>query len=245
MFMRFAGLVLTLTLASSAFAGEVFIPATFRGPGAGGSQWRTEITVSNISQGTLFPVQTTITLHHADGQSQSVTMPLSHLEVISISDALHAWFDIEQGGGLVTVSWDDANARITANARIYNTGGAGGEFGQGVPSVRPETLLSDAFLPGITGVNGNRTNVIVSNPHNRHVIAWVALYDTSGRARGAFTVGVPPRAYIQLNDIFTQFNVAPFGAGMVSVTGFDSTVYAAASVVRNDTGDATYIAPAL
>lgn len=243
--MRIAALLLTLTLASSALAGEVFIPATFRGPGAAGSQWQTEITVSNISSGTLFPVQTTITLHHHDGHSQSVTMPLSNMEVISLPDALHAWFEVEQGGGLVRVSWEDPNARITANARVYNTGNAVGEFGQGVPSVRPETLLSDAFLPGLSGVNGNRTNVIVSNPHTRHVLAWITLYDTSGRARGAFTVGVPPRAYIQLNDIFTHFNVAPFPAAMVRVTGFDSTIYAGASVVRNDTGDATYVAPAL
>jgi len=243
--MRIASLLLTLTLATAAAAGEVFIPATFRGPGAAGSVWRTEITVSNISQHTFLPVQTTITLHQEGGHTQSVSMPLAQMEVISIPDALHSWFEVEQGGGLVTVSWDDPNARITANARVYNTGNAVGEFGQGVPSVRPETLLSDAFLPGLSGVGGNRTNVIVSNPHSRDIIVWITLHDTSGRVRGSYAIGVPARSYKQINDVFAAFNVAPFPAAMVRVTGFDSTVYAGASVVRNDTGDATYIAPAL
>jgi hypothetical protein len=245
MLKRISGfLLLSLTLASTAMAGEVFIPATFRGPGAGGSVWRTEISVSNISQHTVVPVQTRITLHYPDGHSQSVSMPLSNMEVISLPDALHSWFDVEQGGGLVTVSWDDPHARITANARVYNTGGAGGEFGQGVPAVRPETLLSDAFLPGLSGIDGNRTNVIISNPHSSAVIAWVTLYDTAGTARGSYALGVAPRSYTQINDVFHAFNVAPFGAAMVRVTGMDHTVYAGASVVRNDTGDATYIAPA-
>ncbi len=242
--MRIASLLLTLTLASSAAAGEVFLPATFRGPGAGGSVWRTEISVANVSLNTVLPVQTTITLHREDGTSRSVTMPLAQMEPVSLPDALHSWFDVEHGGGLVRVTWDDPNARITANARIYNIGSASGEFGQGVPAVRPETLLSDAFLPGLSGINGNRTNVGISNPHDREIIVWVTLYDVAGHSRGSFATGVPARSYKQLNDIFPAFNVAPFGGAMVRVTGFDSTVYAYASVVRNDSGDATYVAAA-
>lgn len=242
--MRIAATLLTLTLASSAFAGELFIPATYRGNGANGSVWRTGISVTNISTAPAFPVPTTITLHRENGQPLSVTMPISAYEVISVDDALFGWFGLEEAAGIVRITWDDANARIAANARIYNIAGDGGEYGQGVPAVRLDRLVSDVFLPGVTGINGNRTNVGVSNPHTVHSLVWVELIDTAGNSRGAFTIAVPPRSYRQLNDIFSYFQSGPLNAAMVRVTGVDHTVYAYASVVRNDSGDPTYIAPA-
>lgn len=147
------------------------------------------------------------------------------------------------GGGIVRVTWDEPNARITARARIYNIGGAG-EFGQGVPGVRPESLVSDVFLPGLSGVNGNRTNVGVSNPSSQPVLFWISLYDTSGAPRGAFATYVGPRSFRQFNDIFSHFQSAPLDAAMVRVTGTDGVIYAYASIVRNDTGDATFVTPA-
>jgi hypothetical protein len=242
--MRIASLLLTLTLASSAMAGEVFIPATFRGPGAGGSLWRTEIAVSNISIHTPLPVSTTITLFRDGAEPLSITTPLAQNEVLDVEDALFGWFGIENGGGVVRVSWEEPNARIAAHARVYNVGSAHGEFGQGVPAFRTDRLESDVFLPGLSGVNGNRTNIGITNPHTSYALVWVTLYDTAGLARGAFTVPVPPRSYRQLNDIFSYFNSGPLNAAMVRVTSVDSTIYAYASVVRNDSGDATYIAPA-
>ncbi|HYO76818.1 MAG TPA: hypothetical protein VE010_10175 [Thermoanaerobaculia bacterium] len=241
--MKIAALLLTVTLASSAFGGEIFLPATYRGPGAFGAVWRTEISVSNISLSTPVPIHTTITLHRENGDPVSIPMLLSQHEVISVRDALRDWFNVEEGGGIVRVTCDDPNARIAINARVYNLGG-GGEFGQGIPGVRPERLLSDVYLPGLSGVDGNRTNVGISNPHNAAAIAWVTLHDTSGSVRGSIALGIPPRSFRQINDIFAFFNVGPLNASMVRVSGFNTTIYAYASVVRNDTGDATYIAPA-
>jgi hypothetical protein len=242
--MRTAVFALTLTLASSAFGGEIFIPATYRGNGANGSVWRTAISVTNISTSPAFPVQTTIALHRENGEPLSVTMPLSQFEVISVDDALHGWFGLEEAAGIVRVTWDDANARISANARIYNIGGSGGEYGQGVPAVRLDRLVSDVFLPGLSGINGNRTNVGVSNPHNQDAMIWIEMIDTSGLSRGAFATSVPARSYRQFNDIFSHFQAGPLNAAMVRVSGINHTIYAYASIVRSDTGDATYIAPA-
>ena len=78
--------------------------------------------------------------------------------MISIPDALYDWFNVEEGGGIVRVTWDDVNDRITTRARIYNVG-EGGEYGQGVPGIRPGELVTDHFLPGLSGIDGNRTNV--------------------------------------------------------------------------------------
>jgi hypothetical protein len=244
--MRIASLLLSFTLASSAFAGEIFIPATFRGPGAAGSVWRTEISVSNITNSIhALPVPVTIAFHRNESTAAPVTIhtPLAPMEVLSIPDALHSWFDVEEGGGVVRITWDDPTARITGNARIYNLS-SDGEYGQGVPGVRADRMVSDVFLPGISGINGNRTNIGVFNPHNTHELFWVTLYDTSGLSRGAFATFVAPRSYRQFNDIFSHFQAGPLGAAMIRVTATNNTIYAYASVVRNDTGDATFITPA-
>jgi hypothetical protein len=242
--MRIATLLLTLTLASSALGGEIFIPATFRGNGAHGSVWRTEVSVANITQRLNdVPVPIAITLHRENLPPLSLYMPMTQMQVVSEADALREWFEVEEGGGILRITWDDPQARITANARIYNLSSAG-EYGQSVPAVRPDRLVSDVYLPGISGINGNRTNLGVSNPHNQHVLFWISLYDASGLIRGAFATTVAPRSYRQFNDIFSHFQAGPLGAAMIRVTGVDQTVYAYASVVRNDTGDASFITPA-
>src|SRR5687768_5472458 len=93
----FAALVLSLT--SSALAGEVLIPAVYRGGGANGTLWRTEIVVSNVTTNPLvLPVSTTISFHRDNGETLEVHIPLSQMEVLAIPDAVHDWFSVENGG---------------------------------------------------------------------------------------------------------------------------------------------------
>src|SRR5688572_29903816 len=242
--MRTASLLLTLILSSTAIAGEVFIPVAYRGPGAHGSVWRTEISVSNITSSVhALPIQTTITLNRENLEPISFTTPLVPMEVLSLPDALWSWFGVETGGGIVRVTWDEPTARITARARIYNVR-AEGEYGQGVPGVRTDMMVTDHFLTGLSGINGNRTNVGISNPFDRHTLFWITLYDNTGEARGAFATYVAPRSFRQFNDIFSYFQAGPLDGATVRVTGSDGVIYAYASVIRSDTGDATFVTPA-
>jgi hypothetical protein len=238
---KIALLSLLILLSSSALAGEVLIPAVYRGTGANDTLWRTEIVISNVTRDPqIAPVQTTITFHGDNGLTHQVSMPLSQMEVIAVPDAVREWFDVENGGGIVRVTWEGSAARIFARARIYNVG-EHGEYGQSVPGIETSKLLSEHFLTGLTGVGGNRTNVGVSNPTTTATLVWIELIDTSGLSRGSFATSVPARSYIQLNDIFSRFNAGPLNAAMVRVTATDAIVYAYASIVRNDTGDATFI----
>lgn len=242
--MRVSSIIFSFFITSAALAGELFIPATFRGPGAHDSQWRTEIAVSNLSRDVqVGSVLTTLTLHRQNAAPVSVTFPLAPREVLDVRDALHSWFGVTEGGGIVQVTWDETNARIAARARIYNVTDTG-EFGQGVPSVRADLLSSEHYLFGLSGVDGNRTNIGVSNPHGRAVVVWIGLYDTAGLERGGFVTEIPARSYRQFNDIFSHFQTGPLDAAMVRVSGVNGTAYPYASVVRNDTGDPTFISPA-
>ena len=234
-------LLLSLLLSTTAFAGEVLIPAVYRGAGANNTLWRSEIVVSNVSSNLTAPTWTTITFHGDDGRTKEVRMPLSPKEVMAVPDAVRAWFDVENGGGIVRITWDDApQVRIIARARIYNAG-EHGEYGQSVPGVDTSRLVTEHFLPGLSGVDGNRTNVGVSNPSAAATIVWIELIDTSGESRGAFATSVPARSYRQFNDIFSHFQAGPLNAAMVRVVASDAVVYAYASIVRNDTGDATFV----
>jgi hypothetical protein len=239
--MKRIALLLSLVLTSAAFAGEVLIPVVYRGGGANDTLWRSEIVVSNVSSNLTAPTWTTITYHGDDGQTKEVRMPLSPKEVIAVPDATRQWFDVESGGGIVRVTWDDApNVRIIARARIYNVG-AHGEYGQSVPGVDTSRLVTEHFLPGLSGVDGNRTNVGVSNPGTSPTLFWIELIDTSGESRGAFATSVPARSYRQFNDIFSYFQAGPLNAAMIRIVSSDAPVYAYASIVRNDTGDATFV----
>src|SRR5687767_15075817 len=104
---------LFVLLASAASAGEVLIPAVYRGAGLNDTLWRTEIVVSNISTDPqqILPVPTTISFHRDNGETLEVHMPLSQMEVLAIPDAVHDWFSVENGGGIVRVTWDVPNAR--------------------------------------------------------------------------------------------------------------------------------------
>lgn len=242
--MKIAPIILTAFMTSAAFAGEIFIPATYRGPGANDSQWRTEIVVSNLSRDAeAAPVLTTLTFHRQNAAPATMTFPLSPMEVIDVRDALQEWFGVTEGGGIVRVTWDDASARIAARSRIYNVT-EGGEFGQSVPSVKIDRLESEQLLYGLSGVGGNRTNVGISNPHDRVVVVWLGLYDSSGQERGGFVTEIAARSYRQFNDIFSHYQAGPLDAAVVRVHGVNGTFYAYASVVRNDTGDPTFISPA-
>lgn len=239
--MRHAALLLSLLLSGSAFAGEVLIPAVYRGAGANNTLWRSEIVVANISSHITQPLWTTINYHGDNGQSKEVRLLLSPKEVVAVPDAVRAWFDVENGGGIVRVTWDDApNVRITARARVYNAG-EHGEYGQSVPGIDTWKLVSTHHLSGLTGLDGNRTNVGVSNPHTSDALVWIALYDTAGEMRGAFATSIPARSFRQFNDIFSHFQAGPLNAAMVEVSAPNIPVYAYASIVRNDTGDATFV----
>ncbi len=236
-------LLLSLLCSLPALAGEILIPAVFRGPGAAGSVWRTEIVLANLSPTSQFPVHSTVTFYPSGGGTPvPIDLVTSPMETYAIHDAVFEWFSVVEGGGIVRVTWDEPNARITSRARIYNIS-SGGEFGQEVPGLPVDALQLDNYLPGVSGTDGNRTNIGVSNPHDTAVQFWVELFDTSGLSRGAFSTIVEPRSYRPFNDIFSQFQAGPLNAAMVRVLAINKPLYPYASVVRSDTGDATFVTP--
>jgi hypothetical protein len=240
---RISTLLLTLACSLPALAGEILIPAVYRGPGASGSVWRTEIIVADVSTTPNFPVGATVTFYPTGGTPMEVELPLEWKQTYTIHDAMQEWFGVVEGGGIVRVTWDEPAVRITARARIYNVT-ANGEFGQGVPGLPLADLQLDNFLPGVSGTGVNRTNIGVSNPHDEVVQFWIELFDASGDTRGSFSNLIQPRSFRQFNDIFSFFQTGPLDGAMVRVLAINKPLYAYASIVRSDSGDPTFVIPA-
>jgi hypothetical protein len=102
-------------------------------------------------------------------------------------------------------------------------------------------LTKETYVPGLSGMNGSRTNAGVSNPGSSSVDIFVSLFDRDGEFRGAFSSVVAPRSTWVLNDLFSHFQSGPLEDATLQVTSA-AGVYAYASIVRADSGDADFVA---
>ena len=89
-----------------------------------------------------------------------------------------------------------------------------------------------------TGIGSFRTNVGIANPHETATTFWLNWYDQHGDFHGgAGMITIPPYGLILYNDIFSVVGMPP-AEGLTLNIDADLPLYAYASVVRNDTGDA-------
>lgn len=237
---------LALALAPKALAAEtagnaILVPVASRTPGALGSEWRTDLVISNVSRrGT--PVPFTITYVPNDGSpSTYATGEIAGRTSYTFPDIVNIGFGKATSAGLILVTSSSPDARLTARARIYNTASGNGEFGQSVPGARVSDLGREHHLAGLTGVDGNRTNVGISNPWSVASSFWISVFDNEGEMKySAGWFGVQPRQVLQINDIFTWLGIAPIPNATVEITT-ERPAYVYASIVRADSGDPVFV----
>lgn len=221
---------------------HLLIPVAGRTAGAFGSQWKTDLVVTNAAR-TGEPVSVQMFFIENGTLSHPVTANLWPRQSANMADAVRAAFGKEQATGLLLITTNDPDAKLTARARIYNTGSGHGEYGQTVQAMPLTKLSKDAVLTGLSGVNGNRTNVGIANPETAPVPVTISIHDAAGEFRGSFTTEVGALRVLTLNDVFSYFQSGPLHDATVVVRS-QRGVYAYASVVRNDSGDADFIAGA-
>ncbi len=147
-------------------------------------------------------------------------------------------------GSLRIVSSSGTPVPLLVTSRTYNSGGAGGTFGQFIPAV------SSGFGPGeaatvlhLDGGADFRSNVGVCEVSGGTVTVRYVLKDAQGTTLGTGTLDLGPHQVRQVNDIFTDLGVTPrentrldlfLDAGTGTFTAYGSLVDAV-------TGDAIYI----
>jgi hypothetical protein len=218
---------------------HLLVPIAGRTAGIGGSQWKTDLVVTNAAR--VGEPETVEIYFIVDGHlSQPVVALLNPLQSAVMVDAIRDAFGREAATGIILISTRTAGAKITARARIYNTGSAAGQYGQTVPAMPLTKLSKEAYLPGLSGIDGNRTNVGIANPGGTKAAVFISIFESSGEFRGGFSTEVRPYGVLQLNDVFSHFQTGPLGDAMIQVRSSDG-VYAYASIVRGDSGDADFV----
>ncbi|HET8796922.1 MAG TPA: hypothetical protein VFO89_04510 [Thermoanaerobaculia bacterium] len=235
-----AALAFLLTVSASAYdfsGNQIFVPIVSRVPGANGTQWRTDLTITNRSE--TFPTEVSMFFFPAGGGT-----PIQHkfdldpLQTITKKDIVFGTFGILQRAGTIWMGAANDSVTLAAHARIYNTGNAAGEFGQVVHGMPPDKLPRVVWLSGLTGIDGNRTNVGIGNPNNTPAFFSITWYDKDGEVRGSVQLAVGPWDVMLINDIFSYLGL-PHDEGLtLRIRSSTHLIYAYASVVRNDTGDA-------
>lgn len=234
-------LALTILMApivqATDFAGyDLLVPVVGRTPGANGTLWRTDLYITNADRRSAAAVEM-VNITYGQQILQAQVPPRA---TVVLKDVMLQGFGREQAIGSVRITSQSPTAKITARARIYNAGSPQGQYGQTVQALPVNTLSRETYLPGLSGVEGNRTNVGIANPAGVESSAFISLYDRDGEFRGGFSTVIAPRSLYLLNDVFSHFQSGPLDAATIQVTTSNG-VYAYASVVRADTGDADFV----
>jgi hypothetical protein len=237
-------LVVLVGLASAALAIDiegtsVVIPVVMHGPGALGTQWRTDVWISNM---TMARKQVTLTLYPTSGVAVSAEASVPIAGTVWLRDVVLSTFGLANAKGLLMFSVSGPTG-IQATARIYNAGNPIGEFGQFTPGIAVDRLERQAFVAGLSGVDGNRANFGIANPLEEPVEVTVHAYDGQGTQLTTRDYTVPGMSVVQVNDLFSGLGIPPQGPVQLDmhVEAAAVPIYGYGSVVRNDTGDAIFI----
>jgi len=217
----------------------VVVPVVIHGPGAQSTQWRTDLWISNSSN---VEKDVTVTYYPNGGAPASLTVHLGVYSTVEIDDIVLSRFGLDNSKGLLLLHTDGSSA-FSARARIYNTGNPIGEFGQFVPGLGMFYLTREGFIPGVSGVGGNRANFGVANPNDHAISCQVDAYDTDNNPLGHTTLDVPAFTVVQVNDVFSSLGIPPQGSVHLRVSSGlnEDPFYSYASIVRDGSGDAVFI----
>jgi hypothetical protein len=213
----------------------VIIPVIGRFPGAGGTQWQTDVFLANA-----YTPGVTVTLRFypsGEGvQEHVVTMP--QYSQLTLADICLNTFGRVNAGGMLEIVASPPGI-VEARARIYNVGNPAGQYGQSAQGINADLLNRQAFLFGLSTSSANRLNIGVANPNSVAVNVSISVRSANTTLLHSRAVTVQPKQFLQMNDIASSFGIAPQDALVVEMNATDP-IYGYASEVRNDTGDAVF-----
>jgi hypothetical protein len=233
---RVAVLVL---IATTARAGELWVPVVAQMPGAGGSYWNTEMWISNLgaSSGSCAVTFLPSGTDNTDlllSEATPTPVPAGH--TVYVGNVVPP----RSSGALRVVTVGD----LVVQVRLFNTQGQGA-VGQIVPALGREQLIpigSEGHLVPILRSSRFRTNVGLFNPSPSPVKVQARLLDPQGAEAGRTEYALEPGSQTQVNDLLLGFKVnRSDGHQLVLSAGGPFAAYA--SVVDTRTGAPTLILP--
>jgi len=222
---------------------RVYLPAVAHAPGAGGTRWRSDMTLYN---GGVSPVTITVEYIPAAGESAGVqveTLTLQPMEMRVEEDVLVSLFGLEEAGmGTLRLTASDLKAVVAYN-RIYTLTTGAGTYGQGYMAYGEEEGIElnggTIYLTGLERSYKFRTNVGVLNVGTESADVLLA-YESRG-----YLTSLQPGQLTQVGDIIRGVlgDTSDVSGKTIAVTvvGGTGRVMAYGSVVDNLSQDATFV----
>ncbi len=222
-------------------SGQVVVPVVVHTQGYESTEWRSDVWITNAGgdAGSL-----TLTYYPAAGGELTQTMSIGAYGGHFFPDIVLQTFGLDDSKGMLIVS--SASTFTEVRARVYNTGDPAGQFGQAVPGLPADRLSRQGFISGVSTATGNRLSIGIANPTDRTFDVNVSVKDTeTGDSFASHIVTLSPHELIQLDKVAQLWNLPArdsLAIRMYSVGNDNAdSIYAYASVVRNATGDATFL----
>jgi PKD repeat protein len=218
---------------------RTLISAAAQTGGAGGTSWRTELSLFNAGLETA-----TVTLRLLPGLAEK-TLSLAPRQSVTYANALLEVFNLTSGAGAVSIEGTSAgsSAQLRVTSRTFTTG-ATGTYGQSVPEVQPQQLVKTLYITGIQSNDAFRTNLGFANRAESDVAATLTLYSRTGGTVATKNVTVTASSF-QQSALWAYFPEVQGESHEVLTLRISSnvvdTLSVYASVVDNRTQDPIYI----
>lgn len=216
---------------------QVVVPVIVHTQGYNSTVWRTDVWVTSVG----VQSQVTLTYYPAAGGELTQSMTIAGFGGHFFPDIVLQTFGLDDSKGMLIVS--SAPGHMEVRARVYNTGNPAGQFGQAVPGVPEYRLARQGFVSGVSTAAGRRLSVGIANPTDQTLDLQITVRDVNTQETlSDQTVTLSPHQLLQLDKVAELWNLPERNDLTVDVEGPDgSQFYAYASVVRDDTGDATFL----
>lgn len=227
-------------------ANALFVPAVASVDGVDPTFWTSAVSIASRSASSQ-TLRITYTPRDTDGSATFTTMEvaLPANSVVSWTDIVSELFAASGAGSL-----EIRGSNIVVTSRTSTPSAGAGTYGQGVPPIQPEDLLSTggtatAVMAGVDEGSSFRTNLGLCEVWGESVTVNVTVRDGAGTELGSKSYQLRPYEYTQIDRVAVKVagtSSLSGGTVEVTVTSGGGRIGAYLSVIDQATGDPTYIA---
>jgi plastocyanin len=235
---RFVMSLVLLVAALSMSAGTRIIPVAGHLPGANGTSWTTDVSLTNND---AVATAAQLVFHAGNGITVSRTVQLPASGSLLLADAVRP----DQFAGANASSWIGqleirSGANISASARTYTTAAIGGTYGSAYESYDPKVLTQEGAMSGLMHNAQFRSNVAYVNATDSTSVVFYTIRAENGSVLATNQLAVTPHSTLQVS---LSRDLAPANDDSRVTVEWSATtpLYAIASVVDNRSNDPTNI----
>jgi hypothetical protein len=231
-------LILWIITATTLMAGTRIIPVAGHLPGANGSSWTTDVSITNNDSA---PAAVELLFHQESGLAHSRTVIVPAGLSILLPDAVRP--DSFQGTN--PASWIGqleirSTSNIGASASTSTTAAAGGTYGSAYESFDPSVLSSSGAVSGLVESSRYRSNIAYANAGESASSVSYTLRREDGSSIATRQLSVPAHATLQI-PLARDTASSSDDARLMLEWSATSPLYVIASVIDNRSNDPTNI----